>query len=176
MLPKKREYVLYAPMTEEQTDLYKALSDPTMDSRKYLEDKVVERLNKTKKTPAISPKANPKTRANKTVVKKEESDSDEDMPLRQLALRGRQAERPKPATPKNAFQQMMQRKPSSSAKPSSAAKPKASLKRKSLEALSTPTPKSAKSSRSSTPARSSKVGENEDERAMQRRMQPMRRA
>jgi len=155
LLPKKREYILYAPMTEEQTDLYNALTNPSVDARKYLEDKVVERLNNAKKTPPISRRTTPKIRTKKAIAKKEESDSDDDTPLRQLALRGRQTEGSKPATPKNAFQQMMQRKPSSNVKPSSAAKPK-SLKRKSQEALATPAPKSAKSSRSSTPARSSR--------------------
>jgi ATP-dependent DNA helicase len=44
MLPKKREYVLYAPMTKEQTDLYNVIGDKSIDTRKYLEDQVVERL------------------------------------------------------------------------------------------------------------------------------------
>ncbi|KAI0438747.1 SNF2 family N-terminal domain-containing protein [Xylaria telfairii] len=43
-LPKKREYVLYAPMTKEQTDLYNVINDKKADTRTYLENKVVERL------------------------------------------------------------------------------------------------------------------------------------
>src|SRR4051812_18390621 len=43
-LPKKREYVLYAPMTKEQTDLYNVINDKNIDTRAFLENKVVERL------------------------------------------------------------------------------------------------------------------------------------
>jgi len=49
-LPKRREYVLFAPLTKEQTDLYKVISDKTQDTRKYLEDQVVERLKKSSST------------------------------------------------------------------------------------------------------------------------------
>ncbi|KAG7287535.1 hypothetical protein NEMBOFW57_007047 [Staphylotrichum longicolle] len=54
-LPKKREYVLYAPMTKEQTDLYNAINDKNIDTRAYLENKVIERLTgatNSKATPA----------------------------------------------------------------------------------------------------------------------------
>jgi ATP-dependent DNA helicase len=43
LLPKKREYVLYAPLTPMQRELYQAILDGT--SRSYLEDKAVERLS-----------------------------------------------------------------------------------------------------------------------------------
>lgn len=43
LMPKKREYVLYAPLTAMQRDLYQAILDGT--SRSYLEDKAVERLS-----------------------------------------------------------------------------------------------------------------------------------
>jgi ATP-dependent DNA helicase len=43
-LPKKREYILYAPMTQEQLDLYSALTDKNVNARKYLEEKVAERM------------------------------------------------------------------------------------------------------------------------------------
>ncbi|GJD00554.1 Lymphoid-specific helicase [Colletotrichum higginsianum] len=43
-LPKKREYILFAPMTKEQTDIYNAINDKKIDTRAYLENKVVERL------------------------------------------------------------------------------------------------------------------------------------
>ncbi|EEY15185.1 ISWI chromatin-remodeling complex ATPase ISW2 [Verticillium alfalfae VaMs.102] len=43
-LPKKREYILYAPMTKEQTDLYNAISDKNIDSRTFLENRVIEAL------------------------------------------------------------------------------------------------------------------------------------
>ena len=47
-LPKKREYILYAPMTKEQTGLYNAISDKTVDTRSYLENAVVEHLTSAK--------------------------------------------------------------------------------------------------------------------------------
>ncbi|EAW07531.1 putative SNF2 family helicase/ATPase PasG [Aspergillus clavatus NRRL 1] len=41
-LPKKREYILYAPLTVEQKDLYREILNGT--GRRYLEDKAAERL------------------------------------------------------------------------------------------------------------------------------------
>jgi ATP-dependent DNA helicase len=145
LLPKKREYVLYAPMTQEQTDLYNVINNKSIDTRQYLEDKVVERLTGATNTPAMSRKASPTTVASRT----EDSDSEEDIPLSKLAIKKRGRGRPpKSATPKNAFEQMMQKKAPASAKS------KTSLKRKSQEALSSPISKSSKSSRQSTPASS----------------------
>ncbi|KAF2122216.1 ISWI chromatin-remodeling complex ATPase ISW2 [Lophiotrema nucula] len=43
LMPKKREYVLFAPLTPMQRELYQAILDGT--SRSYLEDKAVERLS-----------------------------------------------------------------------------------------------------------------------------------
>ncbi|KAF2713071.1 SNF2 family helicase/ATPase-like protein PasG [Pleomassaria siparia CBS 279.74] len=43
LMPKKREYVLYAPLSSMQRELYQAILDGT--SRSYLEDKAVERLS-----------------------------------------------------------------------------------------------------------------------------------
>lgn len=43
LMPKKREYVLYAPLTPMQRELYQAILEGT--SRPYLEDKAVERLS-----------------------------------------------------------------------------------------------------------------------------------
>jgi len=42
-MPRKREYVLYAPLTAMQRELYQAILDGT--SRAYLEEKAVERLS-----------------------------------------------------------------------------------------------------------------------------------
>lgn len=53
-LPKKREYVLYAPMTKEQTDLYNSINDKKADTRALLENKLFERLTETTNTPAGS--------------------------------------------------------------------------------------------------------------------------
>ncbi|KAF2014304.1 ISWI chromatin-remodeling complex ATPase ISW2 [Aaosphaeria arxii CBS 175.79] len=43
LMPKKREYVLYAPLTPMQRELYQAILDGT--SRSYLEEKAIERLS-----------------------------------------------------------------------------------------------------------------------------------
>ncbi|KAL5114624.1 putative ATPase [Pleosporales sp. CAS-2024a] len=43
LMPKKREYVLYAPLTAMQRELYQAILDGT--SRSYLEERAVERLS-----------------------------------------------------------------------------------------------------------------------------------
>ena len=42
-LPKKREYILYTPLTTSQKELYKEIIQG--NSRAYLEEKVVERIN-----------------------------------------------------------------------------------------------------------------------------------
>ncbi|CRK42841.1 hypothetical protein BN1723_005450 [Verticillium longisporum] len=78
-LPKKREYILYAPMTKEQTDLYNAISDKNIDSRTFLENKVLETLEASRHGPAPAiisshrtSKAGSKT---KKVVPKKEDES-----------------------------------------------------------------------------------------------------
>ncbi|KAG9244477.1 SNF2 family N-terminal domain-containing protein [Calycina marina] len=137
MLPKKREYVLYAPMTREQTDLYNVISDKSSDTRKYLENKVIERLDATVKSAPATRKTEAQTEAQpkmKVVPKIEEPESSEDDVL--LAIRTRKAES---STPKNAFQRMMQ------------GKDPGSQKRKLLDDQLTPASKSLKSSRESTP-------------------------
>ena len=165
MLPKKREYVLYAPLTKEQTDLYTAIGDKKIDTRKFLEEKVVERMKNIKTASSQSKRATPsnqkraqKTYANKMfarkdALKQDPSDSEEDIPLREMVLRTKAPESSK-STPKNAFQTMMQNRSSSVASTKSSKSTKGSLKRKSMESLSTPPAKSAKSSRASTPATS----------------------
>lgn len=142
MLPKKREYVLYAPMTKEQTDLYNVIGDKTIDTRKFLEDKVVERLT-VGANPHAKENSSRKSTRKKLLSKAEKLSGEDNSPL---AFRTRHAQDSKSETPKNAFEKMMQRKPSSSSSSSR------SLKRKSIEQLSSPAPKSAKSSRQSTPA------------------------
>ena len=139
LLPKKREYVLYAPMTKEQTDLYNAINNKKVDTRKFLEDKVVERLTRTSSTAPPSRSSTPSSKFPK--LEPEESDSEGDKPL---AVRLRRAPDSKPATPKNAFQAMMERKAPSGSKV------KAGSKRKAQQSSSPPS-KSAKSSRQSTP-------------------------
>jgi ATP-dependent DNA helicase len=69
-LPKKREYVLYAPMTKEQTDLYNIITDKQADTRAYLEQKVVERLTGTTNTPSASRSGTPGSSRSASVVKR----------------------------------------------------------------------------------------------------------
>lgn len=146
MLPKKREYILYAPMTKDQTELYNAIADKKVDSRKFLEDKIIERLVEAKsKSQAAKSKPTKKAaaKAASKVAPKDEDSSDDDQPL---ALRVRSQV---PAKPKNAFQFMMKQKSAPSSRSSSVS---ASKKRKQDSSLETPDAKSSKSSRQSTPA------------------------
>lgn len=112
LLPKKREYILYAPMTKDQTDLYNAIKDKTVDTRQFLENKVFERLTETSGTAASSRKPSPaRTSSSSSKVQAGDSDSEDDVPL---SLRVRPAFNS--AAPKNAFQQMMAKKASSGGK------------------------------------------------------------
>jgi ATP-dependent DNA helicase len=141
LLPKKREYILYAPMTKDQTELYNAITDKKTDTRKFLEDKVMERLTAAMSNQKKSPDASSEN------VKVETGDDDSSDDEKPLALRPRPKGASNPS-PKNAFQQMMNKKSVASSRASS----KASLKRKPTDALETPPTKSVKSSRHSTPA------------------------
>jgi len=148
MLPKKREYVLYAPMTKQQTELYNIISDKNADARKYLESKVVERLARGTNTAATSRKSSPRA-VKGGQAKDEESESEADVPLMTRRGRKRKAEETveeEPAPPPNAFDRLMRKSQAATGKQN-----RASLKRKSNESLSTAN-KSAKSSRQSTPA------------------------
>lgn len=57
-LPKKREYILYAPLTSEQKELYREILSGT--GRQYLETKALERL--TAKNPTLSRSSSRKRR------------------------------------------------------------------------------------------------------------------
>ncbi|KAG0649062.1 ATP-dependent DNA helicase DDM1 [Hyphodiscus hymeniophilus] len=147
LLPKKREYILYAPMTRDQTDLYNAFRDKAVDARQFLENKIFERLAQSVSTSRSSSR------------KVEESDSEDDAPL---ALRMRPAAISNPVTPKNAFQTMMAKKASANDKPNTGSKRKA-------QQTSAPASKSAKSSRGSTPGsiRSSRSAKSRGRKAYQ---------
>ncbi|OAL32176.1 hypothetical protein AYO20_07944 [Fonsecaea nubica] len=54
-LPKKREYILYAPLTSEQKDLYREIIAGT--SRSYLEEKAIERIDARSRTASLKRKA-----------------------------------------------------------------------------------------------------------------------
>ncbi|KAF4946375.1 hypothetical protein FGADI_11200 [Fusarium gaditjirri] len=142
-LPKKREYVLFAPMTKEQTDLYNVLTNKKVDTRQYLEDKVYAKIHGTDSTEAStkssrsSSLAAPKTMA---------------LPVRE-SPRKKQVEPEEPVV--NAFSFMMAKRgrgrPRKSPKPEEApVTPKPGGKRKGAPALE-PESKSAKSTRQSTP-------------------------
>ena len=60
-LPKKREYILFAPLTSEQRDLYREILAGT--SRSYLEDKAVERIEAKSRTASLKRKANTSSRS-----------------------------------------------------------------------------------------------------------------
>jgi ATP-dependent DNA helicase len=59
-LPPKREYILYAPLTAEQRDLYREIISGT--SRHYLEEKAVERIEAKSRTASLKRKANDSSR------------------------------------------------------------------------------------------------------------------
>ncbi|KAK5099850.1 putative ATPase [Lithohypha guttulata] len=54
-LPPKREYILYAPLTTEQKEIYKEILAGT--ARSYLEDKAVERIEARSRTASLKRKA-----------------------------------------------------------------------------------------------------------------------
>lgn len=55
-LPRKREYIIYAPLTSEQQELYQEILAGT--SRSYLEGKAVERIEAKSRTASLKRKAN----------------------------------------------------------------------------------------------------------------------
>ena len=137
-LPKKREYVLYAPVTKEQTDLYNVISDKKTDTRSYLENKVFERLASTTNSPRNSPKSSRQSSRSSS-----------------LKLAKSNPNTPPP----NAFSLMMGKNGGSQSKSkASGAKTELSMrgsaKRKTSPTTEIPTPKSSRTSRQTTPATS----------------------
>ncbi len=159
-LPKKREYVLFAPMTKEQTDLYNVLSDKNVDTRAYLENKVVEHLTSAATSRSSSRKATPLTSRASSVnprLKVEKSIDDgslKEKPSRGIrsSPRGQGVQPPAEPAGRNAFTLMMGRPKSKPAVEIPAATPDKQVgKRKSAPTSASSVPKSAKSSRQSTP-------------------------
>ncbi|KAG7411271.1 SNF2 family N-terminal domain-containing protein [Fusarium sp. MPI-SDFR-AT-0072] len=143
-LPKKREYVLFAPMTKEQTDLYNVLTNKKVDTRQYLEDKVYAKIHGNDST-EVSTKS---SRSSSLAAPKAMT-----LPVRE-SPRKKQVEPEEPAA--NAFSVMMAKRgrgrPRKNPKPEEAAVvPKSGGKRKSAPASLEPEPKSTKSTRQSTP-------------------------
>lgn len=80
-LPKKREYILYAPLTSEQKELYREIISGT--GRQYLEAKALERLNaksgtqnqsqgkkrRRESSPESAPNKSAKTNGKKTPIR-----------------------------------------------------------------------------------------------------------
>ncbi|SPN99701.1 related to proliferation associated SNF2-like protein [Cephalotrichum gorgonifer] len=148
-LPKKREYILYAPLTREQTDLYKAISDKSVDTRAYLEDMVFKEVTESSSDSRES--SLPPRKANGTKTEKALAIRESPRKPKATAPETQKA----PAT--NAFSLMMGKKgpgrPKKNAEPVPAKKaiPKDVSKRKSPPSAEAPAPKSSKSSRESTP-------------------------
>jgi ATP-dependent DNA helicase len=145
MLPKKREYLLYAPMTKEQTDLYNVINDKQVDTRSYLEEQVVKRLTNASNIRTPSKSDDDKWKS-KPTIKKDESDSEDDMPL---AIRQLPFVTSRSSTTNNAVE---------SRRTGVKRKPGRPLKRK-PETNLTSESKSAKTSPRSTPSRRSVHGQ-----------------
>ncbi|KAK8080105.1 SNF2 family N-terminal domain-containing protein [Apiospora hydei] len=135
----KREYVLYAPMTKEQTDLYNVISDRGTDTRAYLENKVVESLaTSVTGTPSASTRSS-----------------------RQSSRAGSTRPSDSGGSPNNAFSMMMgkrngARSQTKTEESGTTTPSKTSGKRKAAAPTTeTPQAKSTKSSRQSTPASNS---------------------
>ncbi|KAH9908638.1 SNF2 family N-terminal domain-containing protein [Xylariomycetidae sp. FL2044] len=128
-LPKKREYVLYAPMTKAQTDLYHVVSDKKTDTRAYLENQAFERLNAVPNTPEPSRKSSRQT---------------------SRASSAHPTETSSPARANNAFAMLMSKKGAATGKPVTPLGK--SNKRKISPTSETSQQKSNKSSRQSTPS------------------------
>ncbi|RYP82022.1 hypothetical protein DL770_005705 [Monosporascus sp. CRB-9-2] len=138
-LPKKREYVLYAPMTKEQTDLYNVISDKKVDTRSYLENKVVERLTGATNSPQSSRKSSRRSSRASSAISTDRAS----------------------ATPQNAFSMMMGKngglRSKSKAKVEEIGTPaRGAAKRKTSPSSETSISKSTKSSRQSTPSKSAR--------------------
>ncbi|KAJ6787711.1 hypothetical protein PWT90_08479 [Aphanocladium album] len=144
-LPKKREYVLFAPMTKEQTDLYNVFSNKKIDTRAFLEDKVEKQIMSAKRAPQKT-----KTNGKQNKIS---------LPVRESPRSKRSEDKNAvpPSTP-NAFTRMMGKSHQASVKAETpkqgavATSVRSGSKRKSQVAVAAPEPKSARSSRGSTPA------------------------
>lgn len=95
-LPKKREYVLYAPMTKEQTDLYNSINDKKADTRAYLENKLFEKLTSANNTPAGSRGTSPQS--SRPVSLKSGNGNAFDLIMGQQKKRGRPAKKATPSS------------------------------------------------------------------------------
>lgn len=155
-LPPKREYVLFARMTREQTDLYNVLSNKNEDTREYLEKKVTEQINSAA-TSARASRTASRASSVATSVKTNGTAKSMSLPVRESPRKQADSRTASPAS--NAFSLMMGKRgrgrPPKNPKP--AAEPvstptKTTGKRKAAPTSIAPEPKSTRSSRQSTPA------------------------
>ncbi|KYK61349.1 ISWI chromatin-remodeling complex ATPase ISW2 [Drechmeria coniospora] len=153
-LPKKREYVLFAPMTKEQTDLYNAFTDKEVDVRAYLENKVVEKIRNETPAGRSTSRATRSRQSSRTAKSKGSNGSKLSLPLRESPLT-RSQEVPAISRP-NAFSLMMGKReprgPKKNSEKAAAQTLTGCAKRKSPPISLASESKSAKSSRGSTPA------------------------
>lgn len=105
-LPRKREYVLFAPMTKDQTDLYNVISNKNIDTRSYLEEKVAENIASSAASKASAQESSRGTSAESTSRSKGKPADKKMLPLRQ-SPRKKQAETQPTAPVKNAFSVLM---------------------------------------------------------------------
>jgi ATP-dependent DNA helicase len=150
-LPKKREYVLFAPMTKEQTDLYNVFTNKEIDTRQYLEQKVTEKVNSAMASSASSRSS---SRAVATTKRRDLNGKTASLPVRQSPRGKKSEDKNKPiASIPNAFSLMMGKRASSQPKKEDVqATTKPATKRKSPPTSLKSESKSARSSRTSTPA------------------------
>lgn len=154
-LPRKREYVLFAPMSREQTDLYNVISNKSIDTRSYLEKKVVEKITSSTASRGSSRGSSRSSSAAPAKAKVTPGDT-KSLPIRESPRKPRAAEEPAaPVT--NAFSLMMGKRgrgrpPKNPPKQGDeVATPQQNGKRKKHPPSTSPTAKSTKSSRHSTP-------------------------
>jgi ATP-dependent DNA helicase len=156
-LPQKREYVLFAPMTKEQTDLYNVISNKNIDTRAYLENKAVEKIT----SQATSRKSSRTSSRSSSTAPGQSKASGKPMtlPVRESPRKNKASNGS--IAPANAFSLMMGKRGNPAAKqsptPVKAAEPVTTPSRDSKKRKSAPTSavsetKSARSSRHSTPA------------------------
>ena len=162
-LPKKREYVLYAPMTKEQTDLYNVINDKNIDTRAYLENKVVERLTGANTSAASSRRSSPRSSRSSSVKMDVDTDTDQTSIASKRSPTAVKVQEVSPPAGKNAFALMMGKRPRGRPPKNAAAKQAAAevstpvngtlkSKRKESSIEDSPISKSVRSSRQSTPA------------------------
>ncbi|KAK9441609.1 ISWI chromatin-remodeling complex ATPase ISW2 [Metarhizium brunneum] len=157
-LPRKREYVLFAPMTKEQTDLYNVFTNKEIDTRQYLEQKVTEKVNSAMASGSSTRASSRSSSRTAAVAKKNGSlnKSTISLPVRQ-SPRGKKAENKPISSIPNAFSLMMGKRSASQPLKGDAQKTPATPAKQATKRKSPPTSvrsetKSARSSRHSTPA------------------------